>query len=859
MRDSTLAQEDLWIPTTCGVCYSVCALKVHRVNGTVIKIEGNPESSTNHGRLCPRGVSGIMTLYNPHRVNVPLKRTNPQKGLDIDPGWVEISWEEALDTVAARLAKVRAEDPRKLLLTGTVTTQDEVPFAKLFAMAFGSPNGWNSGAGNHCGTAEHLFGALLHASWSKLPDPDHCRYLLNFGTGGGFGSYYCVTGMAQRMAEARVRGMRHVSIDPFLSPSAEKADEWIPIKPGTDGAFALAMLNVLVNELGICDSDYLKHHTNAPYLIGEDGLYLRDPKEQLPLIWDAVDGREKSFNETSIKDFALEGTFRVDGKRATTAFTLLKEHLKPFTPEWAEPITTVSAATIRRIAKEFGEEARIGSTIMLDGKVLPYRPVAVMYFKGAQGHKNALLTCMALELLTEVVGASNVPGGLLGMNSFSLGYAESGRLKWAPKADRDGLMITGRWPNHPPPYPPREVKGAETIDLRGMIPTCPGSSGALPVVMADPERYKVPYKIEVNLHVGSNYVMTFANPKAVEQAFRDVFQVSFALFLDESTYLSDIILPAASYLERFSHTADWMSSNSPVGDWCYHLRQPVVEPIGQRRSACEVLLDLAERLEMRDEFYNFINLMLDLKPPYALDSSRIYSWEEIVDHRYKSLFGDQRGLDWFKQHGVIKWPKKVEEVYWKAFTNVRVPIYFEWFKSLGEKVQNMAEELGIELDTSAFQPLPEWRPCHAHREDGKDHGLYAVYYKFPMQTFSGTYDNPWLDEVSEIDRFAYRVAINTQAARRRKIQEGDWIEITSATTGNSVRGRAALTEGIHPEVIAIGGCGGHWSKYLPIASQEGKGLCFEWLMPVGLDNLDIPSLTQDQCVRVKVAKAGATL
>src|SRR3970040_2348195 len=116
MMQDPLAQEDVCIPTTCGTCYSVCALKVHRVNGTVVKIEGNPESSTNHGRLCPRGVSGIMTLYNPHRVDVPLKRTNPQKGLDSDPEWVEISWEEALETVTARLKSIRQEDQRKLLL-----------------------------------------------------------------------------------------------------------------------------------------------------------------------------------------------------------------------------------------------------------------------------------------------------------------------------------------------------------------------------------------------------------------------------------------------------------------------------------------------------------------------------------------------------------------------------------------------------------------------------------------------------------------------------------------------------------------------------------------------------------------------
>ena len=880
-----MVKEDVWIPTTCGQCYSVCSLLVHRVDGTVVKIEGNPASGTNQGRLCPRGVSGMMTLYNPHRVNVPLKRTNPQKGLEVDPGWVEITWDEALDTITTQMDRIRREDPRKLLLTGTVTTQDEVPFARLFTMAYGTPNSWNSGAGNHCGTAEHLFGAVMHAAWSKQPDPDHCRYLLNFGAAAGFGSYYCVTGMAQRVADARVRGMRHVAIDPFLSPSAEKADEWIPIRPGTDGALALAMLNVLLNELGIYDTDYLQHHTNGPYLIGPDGLYVRDAEDGRPLVWDGGAQCARPFNDPAIREFALEGEFEVEGALARPAFALLKEHVRPFTPEWAEPITSVPAATTRRIAQEFGEEARVGSTIMLDGKVLPYRPVAVMYFKGAQGHKNALLTCMALELLTEVVGATSVPGGLLGMNACSLGNPETGGPRWIPSADRDGLLVAGGWPNPPPPYPPKEVKGPETIDLKSLVPTCPGSSGALPVVMADPEGFKVPYHIEMNLQIGSNYVMTFANPRAVEQALRGVFQVSFSLFLDESSYLSDIILPAASYLERLSHTADWLASNAPVGEWSYHLRQPVVDTIGQRRQTCEVLLELAERLAMRDELYAFINLMWKLQPPHALDPSRHYSWEEVVDRRYKSLLGEEHGVAWFKENGVLKWPKKVEEVYWKPFSQARIPIYFEWFKTLGEKVAAKAQELGLDLDTSAFQPLPEWRPCRSHMGEGggwrvKGEGdmgegegwtrnaepgtrnpegdgfdLQAIYYKFPMQTFGGTYDNPWLDEVCQIDRFAYGVAINAGTAQRKGIGEGDWVDITSEATGHTIRGRAAVTEGIHPGVIAMAGCGGHWSRYMPVAGQMGRGLCFEWLMPVGLDNLDIPSLTQDQCVRVRVAKA----
>jgi phenylacetyl-CoA:acceptor oxidoreductase len=185
-------------------------------------------------------------------------------------------------------------------------------FRQDFRHGLRHSNGWNSGAGNHCGTAEHLYGALLHASWAKQPDPDHRRYLLNFGTAAGFGSYYCVTGMAQRIAEARVRGMKHVCIDPFLSPSAEKADEWIPIMPGTDGALAMALLNVLLHELNVYDGDYLKHHTNAPYLIGDDGVYVRDPENHLPLIWDDCSARQ-TVRFSQHQRLCPEGEFSVDG------------------------------------------------------------------------------------------------------------------------------------------------------------------------------------------------------------------------------------------------------------------------------------------------------------------------------------------------------------------------------------------------------------------------------------------------------------------------------------------------------------------------------------------------------------------
>lgn len=851
-------KEDTWIPTVCGLCYSHCGILVHRVDGVVVKIEGNPECPNSMGRICARGLSGIMLLYDPSRLNFPMKRTNPQKGIGIDPGWVQITWDEALQIMTDKLTKLRQEDPRKLTVCTSVICNDQGTMLRLFGAAFGSPNNFYSSGGSHCGNAEHLFGGLLHAAWSKQPDFEYCNYLLNFGVPAGTGAYYGVPGMAQRLSDARARGMKHVVIDPMHNMAAEKGDEWIPIKPGTDGALAMALLNVLLNELNIYDSDYLKHHTNAPYLITEDGYYLRDKQTKKPMVWDPIDARTKTYDDPTTKDFALTGEFTEDGLSGKTAFSLLREQVKKYSPEFASRITGIPTDTIRRIAREFGTAARIGSTIVLDGKELPCRPVAVLYFKGAQGHKNATLTSMAIELLAEIVGASNVPGGILGKNARSLGYpGGNDKLSYCPGEGPDGLLRTGTWLSTVSPYPPLEAKKPVLYSLQDLFPTCAVSSPLTPHALLEPEKFKMPYKLEVLMTVGGNFLMTKADPNMIAKAFRGLFIVSFRLYLDETAELCDLVLPDASYLERLSTHVDGFNTNTAVGEWGYRIRQPVVKPLFQRRDSQEVLLELAKKLGIEKVLFKVMKASAGLMTPYTNDISNDYkSFEEILDKRYKSLFGDEHGLEWFKEHGVLKWPKKVEEVYWKPFVKARAPIYFEFFKRVGEQIKKITEENGIEeIDTSSFQPLPDWKPCLSHQEKRSEYDLYATYFRVPIQSFSSTYNNPWLDEASKIDPYVYNFSINSETARRKGIKDGDWIELESAATGNKIKGKAKLTEGIHPEVVGMANCGGHWAKGLPLASQPGKGACFEWLMPLSLESMDMPVLNQDLCVKVKVSKA----
>jgi anaerobic selenocysteine-containing dehydrogenase len=170
------------------------------------------------------------------------------------------------------------------------------------------------------------------------------------------------------------RGMKLVVIDPRCSPEASKG-EWIPIRPGSDFAFLLAMAHVMMHEGLPQDEWFLKNRTNAPYLIQPDGNYYRDKDTNKPVMWDPVENRAKTF-DAAFKDIALLGAYDVGGTICRTGYDLIKEEYKKYTPEWAEKICTIPAATTRRIAREFVDHAKIGSTIKIDDFVFPFRPVS---------------------------------------------------------------------------------------------------------------------------------------------------------------------------------------------------------------------------------------------------------------------------------------------------------------------------------------------------------------------------------------------------------------------------------------------------------------------------------------------------
>ncbi|MBI4258365.1 MAG: molybdopterin-dependent oxidoreductase, partial [Thaumarchaeota archaeon] len=496
-------QAEEWIPSVCDMCYNACTIRVKKVNGRVMKIEGLPGAPPNFGVICAKGNAAIMNLYNPHRIARPLIRTNPEKGLNIDPKWKETSWEEALNIVAERLRKTREDDPRKLV-AATFDGQSFV-ILRAFLSAFGSPNFTVGPAGYFCGNGVHPVAYTLTGSIDVHPNLKYCNYCILFGNQFGFVTNHGAMPLSLEMADARARGLKLVVVDPVLSNAAGRADQWIPIRPGTDGALALSMIHVLVNELGIFDQEFLKKYTNGPYLVGEDEYYVRDETGK-PMVWDPAAEKAKPYDSEDLQDYALQGCYRVEDKECKTSFQIFKEHVAKYAPEAVQGLTDVPAPTIRKVAKELGEAAQIGKTIVIEGKELPHRPVAVTWYRGPVAHRHAMHTGLAIGLLNVIVGAVDVPGGLLNVNGAGpFGF---------PKEGPDGILVPGnRFSHMRSPHPYQKPRRPDTLELVELFPVAVYARAMLWLGVLEPDRFKIPYKPEVLIQCRTNLVANTANPE----------------------------------------------------------------------------------------------------------------------------------------------------------------------------------------------------------------------------------------------------------------------------------------------------------------------------------------------------------
>ena len=837
-------KEDVWIKSICGMCLGDCGIIVHRVDGVVVDIKGDPDCPCNQGKLCNKGYTGIMALYDPSRVKTPMKRTNHEKGMGIDPKWEPISWEEAFNILEEKLGALRKDDPRKLAFAtfDTFSMRDTMePFAK----AFGSPNGGASWVGYYCGQYLHSSMFLVNGTFHCDFDANYVNYLMLFGNQAGFGTGLNPNIAIQKVAEARKRGLRVVAIDPVCGAAGSKADEWVPIVPGTDAVLAYSMINVLLNELNIYDLPFIKRYSNGPYLVKPDGFYMK--QDNKPLVWDAEEGKAKPY-DAEVKDYAVEGSYTVDGVVCQPAFQLLKQHVARYSPEMASEITTIPSETIRRLAKEFGEAARIGSTIVIDGVELPYRPAAANVYRGAGAHKHGVGAALAILTLNMVVGAFYVPGSHRGHNAIGPGR------EWEPGM-HDGLISPGNnaeVSHGGANFYKYDVKPPETMNLKSLFPQSTNWSPMNLVTGLDAEKYKLPYKTEMLITCRRNLIMTGVDYKITSEVLKNYkFIACFSIYLDEMSEFADLVMPEAIYLEKLQPKPSQLtwSVTAQTGYYYWGVRQPVVEqPLGEARDWGDVLFELADRMGFLGDVYENVNSRYNLKDPYKLDPTKKYTPEEIADRKFKHQFGEEKGLAWFKKNGFHKVKRTVDELYPLPWFKVRFPLYYENVQGMKARVLEVTDKMGLkDWDVSDYKALPDWRPCASHAPTG-GFDLRAVYFKVTTQYATWSPQNAYLAELGEVNPTAQKILIHTKAAKSRGINNRDSICVESPA--GKVTGQAKVTECIHPEVIGIAAHFGSTAKGKPLA--RGKGANFNKLLPLDMDPI---STGVDSCVMVKVYKA----
>jgi len=250
-----------WPATSCLNCPTRCAIKVRVVNGKVVRIIGNPESNYSDGKTCPRSHVGLQVLYNPDRIEKPMRRTNYKKGRDDDPQWEEIEWEDALAEIQGNLNTI-GDHPEKLLIVQGLNTTSDEDLIDRFARAFGTTNLLREDMLEK--EADREGKRLANLSDHTGYDLENTNYILSFGADIIESEVPLSRNLHLwgKIRRGRPNRARMVAIDSRYSLTASKADEWIRINPGTEGALAMGIANVIIRN-GWYDEVFVENHTSG--------------------------------------------------------------------------------------------------------------------------------------------------------------------------------------------------------------------------------------------------------------------------------------------------------------------------------------------------------------------------------------------------------------------------------------------------------------------------------------------------------------------------------------------------------------------------------------------------------------------
>jgi anaerobic selenocysteine-containing dehydrogenase len=736
-------------------------------NGRFVALEPDPAHPTGRA-LCAKGRAAPELVYHPDRLLYPLKRTRP-KG-DPDPGWQRISWDEALDLTAARLRQIaQAHGPESVVFSmvspSTSASDDSVVWIQRLMNAFGSPNlcasmelcGW----GRYLATL-YTFGASVPGAY--MPDLENAGCILFWG----YNPNLARLAHAIATVEALKRGARLIVVDPRRTGPAKKADIWLQVRPGTDGALALGLAQVMI-AYGWYDRDFIRDWTNGPLLVRADNGRLLTQRDlaagraqgsgqeylgQQYVAWSEALGRPILYDPATggyegNPEPALFGTYTVETPQGEVvcqpAFELTAELCRRYPPERVEAVCGIERGRVERAARMLWEA----------------RPVAYYAWSGVEMQTNATQIARAIAQLYALTGSFDASGGNVLFPAVPTANVAGGELLPAKQRART-LGLPER------PLGPARWQFVTSEELyRGILE-------------------QQPYGVRGLVGFGANLLLSHADGHRGREALRALdFYVHMDLFMNPTAELADVVLPVASAFEREALRVGF--DVSPEAQSLVQLRQRVIEPRGEARSDTEVVFDLASRLGLGAHFWNGD---IEAAYRYQLGPSGV-SLEALRE-----------------QPGGVRVPQPVR---YRKFAE-RADGIPRGFNTPTRKVELYSETM---LE-HGYPPLPEYaEPLMGPSSRPDLAGRFPLILTCAKHTLFCESQHRALPSLRR-QAMDPEIELHPTAAAERGIRPGDWVSVE--TPDGSIRARARLNDSLEPRVV----CGQHgWWQACPAIGVPG--------------------------------------
>ncbi|MEE9432670.1 MAG: molybdopterin oxidoreductase family protein [Sphingorhabdus sp.] len=840
--------------STCYMCACRCGIKVHLKNGKIRYIEGNPDHPVNKGVLCAKGSSGIMHQHAPAKLTKPLLRVGERGSGEFK----EIEWDEALELATEWLGETRAKDPGKLaFFTGRDQSQS---LTGWWASQFGTHNFAAHGGFCSVNMAAGGLYTLGGAFWEfGDPDFDRTKYFMMFGVADDHDSNPIKIGLGKLKTR---EDAKFVVVNPSRNGYNAIADEWLGIRPGTDGLFVFALIHELLRAEKV-DFASLARYSNAPWLViqnpgqSDDGLFLRNDKGE-PLVWDvekkaAVSAHAKSFTPS------FAGAREIEGKTVVPSFELLaKRYLSSeYSPDAVAERCGIDADTIRRIAAEIAHAA-FEEEVVIDqpwvdawgrkhDKMIG-RPVAFHAMRGISAHSNGFHTCRAIHMLQVLLGSVDVPGGWRFKPPFPKPIPPG--IKPTPPTGKANTPLGGAplgFPTSPDDLIVDDDGQPLRIDKAFSWENPVSLHGMMHMVLHNAAK-KDPYGIDVLFMFMANMAwnssmnipdtLGYFTAKEEDGSYTIPKIIYSDAFYSETVPYCDLILPDTTYLERYDCISILdrpITSAHAVAD---SIRQPVLELDRDVRPFQTVLLDLGARLGLP----GMVNE--DGTPKYPGGYP-----DYMVNHERSPGVGPLagwRGKDG-KSSGIgAPNPKQLEKYIENGcFWSEEIPMAQQFFKHANQEYLDQAVKMGWlgkakpitfqlynedlqkfrlaaqghgdkqppeehrERVETYFDPLPIWyTPFEEAEIDPAEYPIHALSQR-PMHMYhSWGGQNAWLRQITS----ANKLHIHTEMAASLGIIDDDWVWIESRH--GRVKGQVKLITGVNKNTVwtwnAIGKRKGAW-------------------------------------------------